>query len=215
MIRTPGFYGGAMLFTGPSGVGKSTVGRMVVDELVGDAPSRKVYLAGDRCTETRVQELRDMLQPSMFGAAWFGVLVDECHKMTQNSVGAWLNALDHLAPNVVVVFTTTESPPVKGTPSETDAFVSRALHLEFVPDDETQRAFADYLCRVARGASMGGECAEDAWKLLVRKKWNLRKALNDIPKGALIGKGTQTTSMLETKRIDLAERLLAGRGGGE
>lgn len=214
-IRADAFDGGALLLTGPSGVGKSTIGRLVVDELV-NADSRRVYLNGDRCTEQTVQRLGDTLQPSMFAHAWYGVLVDECHKMSRGAVAAWLNLLDHLPPNVAIVFTTTETPPVAGTPSEIEAFESRTLPMALDLDDETREAFAARVCEIARGMGQGGDSIDDAWKLLAARKWNLRRAINEIPKGALMGKGTQTASLLDAAPAnDLKSRLLAGKGRGD
>lgn len=216
MISRDDFDGGALLFTGPSGVGKSTIARQVINQLI-TADSRIDWLEGDRCTEATVQKLRGKLQPLMFDNAWFGVVVDECHKMTANSVGAWLNLLDHIAPNVVCIFTTTEAPPVKGTPREIDAFESRTLPISLDPDEETKREFAARVTEIARNEGLGGKNEDDAYQLLARHKWNLRRAINELPKGALLKPGMQTASLLdatrEANREDFKQRLLNGQGG--
>lgn len=214
-ITAPEFDGGAMLFTGPSGVGKSTVARQVINQLV-TAPSRIDWFAGDRCTEATVQKLRDKLQPCMFANAWFGVVVDECHKMTRNAVGAWLNQIDHSPPNVIYIFTTTETPPVDAAPAEIDAFESRTLPVVFDLHDETRQAFAEYVSRIAVENELGGGSVEDAWNLLARHKWNLRRAINELPNGALKRQGMQTASLLDMTRAaneteDLKARLLRGK----
>ncbi|MCC7510191.1 MAG: AAA family ATPase [Planctomycetes bacterium] len=204
-INSPGFSGGALLITGPSGTGKSSIAESVVHALVKHA-SRRHVMHGDKCTELTVQKLADQLKPlplfSGEAQPWAGVVIDEAHNMTPAALGAWLNALEHSPANVVYVFTSTESPPFKGLQNEIDAMISRCLHIELCVDSETQAAFVAHVRKVSELEGLGTPDVDATFQYLQRAKWNLRKALNDLPTGKLARMAGPTKSLLANALLD-------------
>jgi len=98
----------AFLFHGPTGCGKTTMGRIVARELgvVGD-DFQEIDTADFRGIDT-VREIRKQcrFQP-MFGArrAW---LIDEAHKMTNDAMNALLKALEDAPKHAYYILCTTE-----------------------------------------------------------------------------------------------------------
>lgn len=196
-------HGGAVLLVGPSGVGKTTIANIIAGRA---KPSMRADLEGDRCGVQAVHDFASRLKPASIGwdLGWFCVTVNECHRMTHAAVAAWLNLLDNLPPRVMVIFTTTERPPVQGSANEQEAFESRCLALDLDPDEATKDAFASRLLAIAQAEGVGGATQAQARALLARHRWNLRRAINELPKGALIA----DTATLPAVDHAMRERLL-------
>ena len=105
----------AYLLTGPTGCGKTTIGRIIAEHLrVNGSDFREVDSADFRGIDT----IREMRSQSHYMALegpnrmW---LLDECHKMSNDAQNALLKALEDTPPHVYYVLCTTDPQKLLGT----------------------------------------------------------------------------------------------------
>lgn len=104
------------LFTGPSGVGKTTLARIIGTEL--GVASRNV-LEVDAATNSGVDDMRSL--KAMVETPGFGsdsrrmVIIDECHSLSKNAWQSWLKVIEEPPPHLFFVFCTTETHKVPKT----------------------------------------------------------------------------------------------------
>lgn len=106
----------SFLFTGRSGCGKTTLGRIIANELCISPINTHIYNAAS----TRgIDTIREIIQESkkvpLFGGAQRIYILEECHGITGTAAEALLDFLEHPPLNVFIVLTTTEPDSLKVT----------------------------------------------------------------------------------------------------
>jgi replication-associated recombination protein RarA len=136
-------YSTAFLFTGATGVGKSTAALAVARELgVGEKLWEDGNCEGlvvDAETVTRV--LRDLHYVPMQGSGWKVVIVDEADYMSPKAAQIWLSALEDLPPRRVIIFTTNHPEKFQ------QRFLDRCQRLDFESDAKLHAQDAQTLIR--------------------------------------------------------------------
>jgi hypothetical protein len=106
-------YSCAMLFTGDSGIGKTSAAYALAHDLgcaVEEGEFGGVFEipSGSQSAES-VRRLLDSLRyRPLCGSGWRVLMVNECDRMALPVETIWLDALEHLPPQTVVIFTTNE-----------------------------------------------------------------------------------------------------------
>ncbi len=138
-------YGSAYLFSGPSGVGKTTIGRIFSKAVLCDAPIdgepcgkcdsclsfqeeknfgyRELDSASYGSKEDMVK-LRDEASFLAFGKKKI-ILLDECQDISKQGQDALLKQVEQCPPHLMYIFCTTEPEKIKGT------LRKRCIHFQF------------------------------------------------------------------------------------
>ena len=99
-----------LLLTGPAGVGKSTVARLVAKTLGADA-CHVEHIPSGKCTAERVREVEETLSHSaLFGSGWKVIIVEEIDKVAPQAQSLWLTLLETMPHKCAVIFTSNTKP---------------------------------------------------------------------------------------------------------
>jgi len=182
----------AYLFSGPRGVGKTTVARLLAKALnCANGPTREPCNACSSCAEItqsrsmdvleidgasnrgidNIRELRETVRYTPARDRYKVFIIDEVHMLTDPAWNALLKTLEEPPPNVVFIFATTEYREIPRT------ILSRCQHFEFrkVPPAE----LLAHLRHVAEGEKITVE--PSVFELIIRvAEGSLRDALSAL-----------------------------------
>lgn len=166
-----GKHSHAYLLTGPRGVGKTTIARIIAKQLNGlkKDDSLDNYLdiieidgASNRGID-EIRSLREKVQVAPAKLSYKVYIIDEVHMLTKEAFNALLKTLEEPPGHVVFIFATTEVHKLPDTIiSRTQRFDFKpigksdmVLHLRFIADSESIKITDDALSLVAQ-LSKGG-----------------------------------------------------------
>ena len=223
----------AYLFTGPRGVGKTSMARILAKALqceTGPTPTPCLQCA--RCKAVaashdldvieidgasnrgieNIRDLRESVRYAATGGKYKVYIVDEVHQITQDAFNAFLKTLEEPPPHVVFVFATTEPRKVPET------IRSRCQEFEFRRISDA--AIAAHLRDVCAGEKFELEAGLDA-AIARRARGGLRDALSLLDQLAAFGGGAirhesfqELTGFLAPDRVrELFDALLARDAG--
>jgi len=176
-----GLLGQVFWLQGASGTGKTTIARILADE-VQPYFDRNEIDAADLSLD-KIREWEEMCRRPAVGCGGWGFIVNEAHNLRQASIERLLTTLEK--PVVVKhsfwVFTTSEK-LLFGVP-----FGSRVDAFTMEQNDEVTLAFAIRLRNVALTEKLDGKPLEEYVALVRRHNHNLRECLRVIGRGGMKG----------------------------
>jgi DNA polymerase-3 subunit gamma/tau len=130
-----GKFSHAYLFTGPRGVGKTSVARILAHEInglsyVADEPNHLDIIEIDAASNRRIDEIRDLrtnMHVAPTSAKYKVYIIDEVHMLTKEAFNALLKSLEEPPAHVIFILATTEEYKVPET------IVSRTQRFSFKP----------------------------------------------------------------------------------
>lgn len=130
----------AYLFTGPRGVGKTSIARILAHEVNGLSYDESIHLdiiEIDAASNRRIDEIRD-LREHVHSAPTAGkykvYIIDEVHMLTKEAFNALLKTLEEPPAHVIFILATTESHKLPET------IISRTQRFTFRPVEQAQAA---------------------------------------------------------------------------
>ena len=193
----------ALLFSGPSGVGKTTAARVLADQM-----GASDVIEVDAASNGGVDQVRKLLEVARYstGGAHRVLVLDEAHSITRQGFEALLKTLEEPPGNTVFVLVTTEPNKIPGT------VLSRLIEFQFraVPD-------ADILDRVAVIAHKESIPADSALlnHIVRRSGGNLRTALMSLDQAWRAGVSQLEDYLSLTGDHDPAPTLLEACSSGD
>ena len=183
--------GRAFYLSGSSGVGKTTIARILAQNIVSGGFDIVEVVARDMSTAT----LKDIKRRWIF-AGGHALIVNESHGLNKSVIELFLDVLENLQPNVCVIFTTTNEGARDFFDDKIDAgpFASRCLCVKLTNrglaeksvKDKTPGAFALRAYEIATKESLNGRPISAYVQLLKDCKNNLRQALTRIEAGEML-----------------------------
>jgi DNA polymerase-3 subunit gamma/tau len=152
----------AYLFTGPRGVGKTSIARILAHEVNGLPYDDSVHLdiiEIDAASNRRIDEIRN-LREHVHSAPTSGkykvYIIDEVHMLTKEAFNALLKTLEEPPEHVIFILATTEAHKLPET------IISRTQRFTFKPVEHTQAV--EHLKQIAK--SEGVSVEDDALALI-------------------------------------------------
>ena len=135
LVTKSGNFGHAYLFTGPRGVGKTSVARLLAHSIIGqtyggDTPEHIDIIEIDAASNTGVDDVRELREKAYVSPAaseYKVYIIDEVHMLSKAAFNALLKILEEPPAHVIFILATTETHKIPQT------VISRTQRFGFRP----------------------------------------------------------------------------------
>ncbi len=183
-LRSRGLGGRAFWITGPSGVGKTTLGYLLAAD-VSDPDNFEEIDAG-QCMPRDVDEIEMRLRSRAIGLkSGRAVLINESHGLRQDAIRKLLVVLERIPRHVTWIFTTTDAGNRRLFKEDAHPLLSRCLQIELTVDG-FKEAMLTRAMEIAEREGLGGAPRDEFLRLANQCQWNFRQVLTEIELGRMV-----------------------------
>lgn len=180
-----GMGGRAYWIAGLSGTGKTTLARIIADQVAGEW-SEEIDAA--ECTPRAIVEWEKRLRCRPMGGIGWALVINESHGLRKDAVRQFLVTLERLPEFATVIFTTTNEGQQSLFDDCIDAspLMSRCTVIQLESRGAAlELSFAVHLRGIAQREGMDGQEISRYIDLVRANKFNLRACLQEIEAGAM------------------------------
>ena len=187
-LRGRGLSGRAYWISGPSGTGKTTIARLLADEVCHVTMIDEID-ASD-LTPAKCREIEHALALFGWGKGGRAIIVNEAHGLRRDTIRQLLVMLERLPSHAMVIFTTTWAGEELLFDGSEDAhpLLSRCIELRLTNQGLAQ-SFAERAATIADREGLNGRSIAEYVKLARDCRNNLRAMLQRIEAGDMLAAG--------------------------
>lgn len=191
-----------LLFSGPSGTGKTTAARILAAGLDPDTDTALSTIEIDAASNGGVADMRSLTESLRYstGGKWRVVILDEAHSLTREAFNALLKTLEEPPPGTVFVLVTTEPHKIPET------VLSRLMEFEFRSVSPSEILNRLVYVATAENAQVDGDLLH---RLAQASDGSVRRALMDLEKALFAGLRTAAEWDEAVAVKDVSTQILA------
>jgi replication-associated recombination protein RarA len=181
-----GFGGKAFWVSGPSGVGKTTLARIIAGQIA-DGFCVEEYDSADKLTAEELRKIDNEITMYGWGKGGRAIVVNEAHGLRAPIVRQLLGLLERIPSHVVIIFTTTTDGLALFEDCQTDAspLLSRCVEVRLTSQGLC-KPFAGRVKEIAETEGLDGQPMARYEQLARDCRNNMRRMLMAVESGMMI-----------------------------